>query len=62
MRDDMPEPIRLHLTHQRKDFIRWVGTQYEELLSAGIDPAPWMDAVVQSLHDLWSEHEDQQAA
>lgn len=61
MRDDLPTPIRNDLDQQRKAFIRWCGTQFEALVEAGIDPTPWVGAVVTSLNEYTNDDLDQAA-
>lgn len=60
MRDDLPAPVRLELDQQRLAFIRWCGTQFEALVSKGIDPAPWIASVVTSL-ECYMEDENRAA-
>lgn len=48
----LPHPIRHDLDLQRREFVRWVGSGYEELLALGVDPSLWMACVAQTLEAL----------
>jgi hypothetical protein len=60
-RADISPAFRRDLDQQRKDFVRWVGSEYERLIEAGIDPSTWIGAVVQALHDTHAEEYDEAA-